>query len=96
MLKIIRNILAKFVEDIDSGNSNISQDEQCRILRILSNIGNTQEYMSKTMAADYIGVCRSTFDSYVKNGLIPKGEKLDGFKELRWYKSDLDLFLNKQ
>ena len=49
--------------------------------------------MNKTQAADYIGVCRATFDNYVKDGLIPKGKQISGFKELRWYKSDLDLFL---
>ena len=29
--------------------------------------------MSKTQAADYIGVCRATFDNYVHDGKIPKG-----------------------
>ena len=51
--------------------------------------------MSKTQAADYLGVCRATFDNYVHDGFIPKGTKIDGFKELRWYKSDLDMFLMK-
>ena len=53
--------------------------------------------MSKTQAADYIGVCRATFDNYVRDGFLPKGQEINGFKEKRWYKSDLDLFLmNKQ
>ena len=51
--------------------------------------------MSKSTAADYVGVCRATFDNYIRDGLIPKGEKVDGFKELRWYKNDLDFFLSK-
>jgi predicted DNA-binding transcriptional regulator AlpA len=51
--------------------------------------------MSKTQAADYIGVSRATFDNYVRDGFIPKGEKVESFKELRWYKSDLDLYLIK-
>lgn len=29
--------------------------------------------MSKTDAADYIGVSRATFDNYVRDGFIPKG-----------------------
>ena len=97
MLNIIRNLLAKYIEDIDLGNSNISYEDQCKILRILSNI-NIQEdsEMSKTQAADYIGVCRATFDNYVRDGFIPKGKKIDGFKELRWYKRDLDVFLSNQ
>ena len=97
MLKIIRNILQKFIDDIDADNSNLTFEEQCRIIRILSNVNEgKEEEMSKTQAADYLGVCRATFDNYVRDGLIPKGEKLEGFKELRWYKCDLDLFLSNQ
>lgn len=93
MLRIIRSILQKFIDDIDSDNCNMSFEEQSKIFKVLSNIGNTEQVMSKQMAADYIGVCRATFDNYVRDGFIPKGEKEPGFKELRWYKSDLDLFL---
>ena len=97
MLKIIRNILQKFIDDIDANNSNLSFEDQCKIIRVLSNvdIGKDNE-MSKTQAADYLGVCRATFDNYVHDGKIPKGVHIEGFKELRWYKSDLDLFLTKQ
>lgn len=52
--------------------------------------------MSKVMACDYLGVCRATFDNYVRDGFIPKGIKEDGFKELSWNKSDLDIFLNQK
>lgn len=97
MLKIIRSILQKFIDDIDADNSNLSYEQQCNIIRVLSgvNIGQENE-MSKTQAADYIGVSRATFDNYVRDGFIPRGRKLEGFKELRWYKSDLDLFLVNQ
>lgn len=91
MLKIIRSILQKFIDDIDADNSNLSFEQQCDIVRLLSNVGNSDE-MSKTQAADYIGVCRATFDNYVRDGFLPKGEKKEGFKELRWYKCDLDMF----
>jgi len=49
--------------------------------------------MSKTQAANYIGVCRATFDNYIKKGFIPQGEKEQGRKELSWYKKDLDKFI---
>lgn len=97
MLKIIRTILQKFIDDIDADNSNLSYEQQCNIIRILSNVDIGQENeMSKTQAADYIGVCRATFDNYVRDGFIPKGRKIESFKELRWYKSDLDVFLSNQ
>lgn len=97
MLKIIRTILQKFIDDIDAGNSNLSYEQQCSIIKVLSNVDIGQENeMNKTQAADYIGVSRATFDNYVRDGLIPKGKQIGNFKELRWYKSDLDLFLVNQ
>lgn len=94
MLNIIRDLLVKYIDDIDSGNTNLSYEKQCQLLRLLSNVDNPEE-MNKTRAAEYIGKSRATFDNYVKDGLIPKGKQVGDFKELRWYKSDLDLFLNK-
>lgn len=96
MLKIIRTILQKFIDDIDADNTELSYEQQCDIIKILSNvdIGKDNE-MNKTQAADYLGVSRATFDNYVHDGFIPKGKQVGSFKELRWYKSDLDLFLTK-
>lgn len=93
MLHLIKNLLQQYVDDINSGNCQISYEDQCQILKALTSIYSGSEIMSKQMAADYIGVSRATFDNYVKNGYIPKGEKKDGFKELHWHKSDLDIYL---
>lgn len=97
MRKIIRAILQKFIDDLDSDNTNIDYEQECEILRLLSNVNIGQENeMNKTQAADYLGVSRATFDNYVHDGFIPKGKQVGSFKELRWYKSDLDLYLSKQ
>lgn len=97
MLTLIKTILQKFIDDIDAGNSNLSYEQQCDIIRVLSNVNAGQDNeMNKTQAADYLGVSRATFDNYVHDGFIPKGKQVGKFKELRWYKSDLDLFLLKQ
>lgn len=97
MLKqIIRDILQKFIDDIDTGNSNIDYEQQCKILSVLSNIANPDQRMSKMQACDYLGVSRATFDNYVRDGFIPKGIKQDGFKELYWNKSDLDIYMHSQ
>lgn len=97
MLKIIRNILQKFIDDIDANNTNLDYEQQCQIIRILSNVNIGQENeMNKTQASDYLGISRATFDNHVRDGFIPKGKQIPGFKELRWYKSDLDLYLNSQ
>ena len=32
---------------------------------------------------------KSKFDELVRSGKIPKGRKIRGFKELRWYRDEL-------
>ena len=97
MLKIIRNILQQFIDDIDADNSKLNYEQQCNVIRVLSNVNLGQDNeMNKTQAADYIGVSRATFDNYVRDGFIPRGRQVGNFKELRWYKSDLDIFLIRQ
>lgn len=92
MLKsIIRTLLQKFIDDIDSDNCNITMEQQSKIISVLSNIANPDQRMSKIQACDYLGVSRATFDNYVRDGFIPKGIKQEGFKELSWQKSDLDI-----
>lgn len=91
MLQLIKTILQQFINDIDSGNTNISEKEQLEVLNLLQKLN--QKEFSKLEAADYIGVSRATFDNYVSNGRIPKGIKRMGFKELSWRKCDLDDFM---
>jgi predicted DNA-binding transcriptional regulator AlpA len=94
MLSIIRTLLQKFIDDIDADNTNLTYQQQCQIIQVLSNVNIGQDNeMNKTQAADYLGVSRATFDNYVRDGFIPKGKQVGKFKELRWYKSDLDIFL---
>lgn len=97
MLQIIKSILQKWINDIDANNTNLTYEQQCNVIRLMSNVDLGQDNeMNKTEAADYLGVSRATFDNYVRDGFIPKGKQVGRFKELRWYKSDLDLFLMKQ
>lgn len=91
MLKIIRNLLQQIIDDIDSGNSNISETEQFKVIDFINKIN--QKELSKIESAEYIGVSRATFDNYITRGLIPKGKKRSGFNELSWNKQDLDKFL---
>ena len=98
MLKIIRSILQQYIDNIDTNNTNLDYEQQCKLLKILSNVDIGQENeMNKTEAAEYLGVSRATFDNYIHDGFLPKGREVGRFKELRWYKSDLDLYLiNKE
>ena len=51
MLKLIRKLLLKLVDDIDSGNSNVSEEEQKEILDILNRIHSSR--LSKEAACKY-------------------------------------------
>lgn len=93
MLKIIRKLLLQIVERIDAGNSNITEEEAMKAIGYLNSITNTETRMSKYQAYNYLGISRATFDNYVRAGLIPKGKHQQGFKELSWYKKDLDNFI---
>jgi predicted DNA-binding transcriptional regulator AlpA len=55
-----------------------------------------REELSKQQAYSYLGISRATFDSYVLQGIIPKGKHIEGFKELRWTKYDLKEFINNK
>ena len=77
MLKIIRSILQQYIDNIDANNTNLSYEQQCDIIRILSNVDSGKDNeMNKTQAADYLGVSRATFDNYVHDGFIPKGKQV--------------------
>lgn len=96
MLKLIRNRLLGIVEDIDCGNSNITEEEGIELMKYLQAVTDRTERVSKYEAYTYLGISRATFDNYVRAGLIPKGQKQAGFKELYWTKKDLDKFKNSK
>ena len=90
MLKLIKKLLLKIIDDIDAGNSNITEQESIEILQYINNITNKR--LSKYEACKYLNISRATFDNYIKAGKIPKGKKEAGFKEISWSKKDLDEF----
>ena len=94
MLQIIEMLLKQIINDIDTGNSNISENQQEEIIELLQKF--TNEFLSKTESYNYIGVSRATFDNYVKQKLIPEGIKKQGITTKFWRKSDLDNFLKKR
>ena len=94
LLQIIRNELVKIIDNIDTGNSNLSNEEMVDVLSILKKYTDKDIYLSKYQACDYLHISRATFDNLVKEGKLPKGIKQQGFKELSWLKKDLDSFLS--
>ena len=93
MIKVLQRLLRKIDEDINAGNSNISEEEALEIVEVLKEYTRKDTPMSKYEAFTYLNVSRATFDNYVADGRLPKGQKRIGFKELCWYKRDLDEYL---
>ena len=93
-MQLIKAALKQLLQDMDSGNTNINEEQQQELLSLLLQFNSKD--LSKAESAEYIGVSRATFDNYIKKGLLPKGHKRPGFKELSWNKSDLDEFLEKE
>ncbi len=97
MKNLIANILHKLANDLEAGTSTLNESGCHKVLNAINLMQNGDSEMTKTEAADYIGVCRATFDNYVKDGLIPRGShNHKNTKAHFWWKSDLDQFLYKQ
>ena len=90
MIQVLKKYLLKLVDDIDAGNTDIKEDEALQICELVRELVRKDERMSKYKAYTYLNISRATFDNYVVQGLLPKGKKEAGYKELSWYKKDLD------
>lgn len=72
---------------IKSGRCELEQEQMDRIFNEIENA--TDIPVSKEQACSMLGVSRSTFDAKVASGKIPKGRHRRGFKELVWFKREL-------
>ena len=93
MLNVIRNLLERILNDIDSGNSNITEEEGHQIINILSNINENR--ISKYQACQYLNISRAKFDNLVREGKLPEGKHQAGFKEKYWKKSEILKYITK-
>jgi predicted DNA-binding transcriptional regulator AlpA len=85
--KIVTKLLRETADKIDSGNCELSESEAMDIMSVLSH-----QVMSKEDACIYMNMSRSKFDDLVREGKLPKGRKRRGFKELVFYKDELDMW----
>ena len=95
ILKTIRNLLADIIDRIDAGNSNISEENGLEVIEYIQKFTTKDEGISKYTACEYLNISRATFDNLVKEGKLPKGKHVQGFKELRWYKKELDDYVRR-
>lgn len=96
MLRLIKELLLKVIDSIDSGNSNITEEEAIELTKVIQSYTDREKKLSKYQACQYLNISRATFDNYVKVGILPKGKREAGFKELFYTKKDLDKFKNRR
>ena len=92
-MKVISNLLRKVADDIDCGNSNLNENEAISMIETIKQFTDKTERISKYEACRYLNVSRATFDNYVREGKLPRGEHRIGSKELSWDKKTLDEFI---
>lgn len=95
MLDLVKKYLLDIVDKIDAGNSTMTEEEANHLIDVLKRYTDSEQRMSKYQSYKYLGISRSVFDSLVKEGKIPKGIKVQGFKELFWTKKQLDDYISQ-
>lgn len=93
MLQVIKKLLLKIVDDIDAGNSELSEKEMFEVVDALKRYNFREKYISKYQAYTYLNISRSKFDSLVREGKLPRGKKVEGFKELQWSVKDIKQYI---
>lgn len=94
MLNIIKTQLERIINDIDTGNSNLQQQDLEFLADTLTKVGETK--LSIYQAMKYLNIEKSTFYKMMKLGKIPQGRKQIGFKERYWLKSDIDKVIKER
>lgn len=89
--KILVKLLRTYADNIESGNSTLSIDEATHIISSIAHIE-----LSKEEACQLLNLHRSRFDDLVRDGILPRGKKILGRKELVWYKDEVLLAVNSK
>lgn len=90
ILKFLAAELRNIADKIDAGTCELTSEEAMNLLELVAH-----EAMSKEQACRYLNISRATFDSHVNFGHLPRGRKRQGFKELVWYKDELQKCIDK-
>lgn len=92
-LKILRKVLEEAINNIDAGNSNHSDDELDDIISSLTKLNRGIKRISKREACERILHCSpSTFDNYIKLGLIPRGHKVKKEEIIKEANKNIEVF----
>ena len=89
MITLVRSALQKWIDEIDAGNSYLTEEEEKRVVDAVRRYFNKNNTWSKYQAYTFLNISRSTFDRYVRAGIIPKGKHIQGHKELVWSEREI-------
>ena len=89
MKQLIKKLLLQCIDNIDAGNSNLTEKECIEVIELLKKYTHRDKKLSKYQACRLLQISRATFDNYVREGKLPKGKKEIGFKELFWNEEEL-------
>lgn len=81
----IIKLLEGVVSALKADTSEIDTETALQIADIIAH-----RPISLEEACNYLNLSRNKFYKYMDEGLLPKGRKRVGWKELRWYKDELD------
>ena len=85
LTKMVANLFRETANNLDTGNSELSDAEAMDLAELFCH-----KPISKDTACRHLNMSRSKFDTLVRERKLPKGRKRIGFKELIWYKDELD------
>ena len=88
---LIIKYLTEAIDKIKADSSELDEEQMLRLAETLVHVP-----MSKAQACSYLNLSRSRFDDLVREGKIPKGRKKVGWKELMWYRDELDKCKNRK
>lgn len=84
LIKHLTKLMRDTADKIDAGNCEMTSEEAMDLMSVLCH-----ESLSKDQACSYLNLSRSRFDELIRLKELPKGRKVRGYKELRWYKDEL-------
>ncbi len=85
--KLVVKYLKNAIEKIETDSCELTESEAMSILKVIAH-----EPLSKEQACIFLNLSRSRFDDYIREGKLPKGKKVTGYKELRWWKDELEWY----
>ena len=84
--ELVIKYLTEAIDKFKADSSELDEEQMIQIAQAVTHIP-----MSKEQACSYMNLSRSRFDGLMRERKIPKGRKRTGWRELAWYRDELDI-----